>query len=73
MNRYLYEPDVRKAMLSVAPQLGYLLDDIKGYGVCKECARQSGNRKDHSTKCPIEEHYALPSDGFCHLWEAVKK
>ena len=39
---------------------------------CITCARAS----DHCgepTRCPIEEHYALPIDGFCHLWEAVKK
>ena len=24
---------------------------------------------DGGTRCPIEEHYALPKDGYCHLWE----
>ena len=27
---------------------------------CVNCGR---------TGCPIEEHYALPKDGYCHLWE----
>lgn len=39
---------------------------------CASCARASDNGglyPDGTTKCPIEEHYALPKDGYCHLWE----
>lgn len=39
---------------------------------CVNCGRTVNNGgwyKDGRTRCPIEEHYALPKDGFCHLWE----
>lgn len=39
--------------------------------VCATCGRASSNR-DFGTACPIEDHYALPLDGHCHLWEEVK-
>lgn len=39
--------------------------------VCATCGRASANRA-HTTACPIEEHYAVPLDGHCHLWEGVK-
>lgn len=40
--------------------------------VCATCGRASSNL-DHATRCPIEEHYAVPLDGHCHLWEEVKR
>jgi len=39
---------------------------------CVNCGRTANNGgwyADGGTRCPIEEHYALPKDGFCHLWE----
>ena len=39
---------------------------------CVNCGRTANNGgwyKDGRTRCPIEEHYALPKDGYCHLWE----
>ena len=36
---------------------------------CQTCARSSDNCEHTTTRCPIEEHYALPKDGYCHLWE----
>lgn len=39
--------------------------------VCATCGRNSAHL-DHATRCPIEEHYAVPLDGHCHLWEAMK-
>ena len=39
---------------------------------CVNCGRTINNGgwyKDGRTRCPIEEHYALPKDGYCHLWE----
>ena len=39
--------------------------------VCATCGRASSNR-DLGTACPIEDHYALPLDGHCHLWEEIK-
>ena len=42
------------------------------YKTCLNCGRTANNGgfyKDGRTRCPIEEHYALPKDGHCHLWE----
>ena len=39
---------------------------------CVTCGRTVNNGgwyADGRTRCPIEEHYALPKDGYCHLWE----
>ena len=39
---------------------------------CVNCGRTANNGgwyADGRTRCPIEEHYALLKDGFCHLWE----
>ena len=36
---------------------------------CGRTANKGGWFADGRTRCPIEEHYALPKDGFCHLWE----
>ncbi len=39
---------------------------------CVNCGRTVNNGgwyADGGTRCPIEEHYALPKDGYCHLWE----
>ena len=43
--------------------------------MCINCGRTVNNGgwyKDGRTRCPIEEHYALPKDGYCHLWEKRK-
>lgn len=42
---------------------------------CVNCGRTVNNGgwyEDGRTRCPIEEHYALPKDGYCHLWEKKK-
>ena len=42
---------------------------------CVNCGRTANNGgwyADGGTRCPIEEHYALPKDGYCHLWEKRK-
>ena len=36
---------------------------------CGMTANKGGWYADGRTRCPIEEHYALPKDGYCHLWE----
>jgi len=39
---------------------------------CVNCGRTANNGgwyADGRTRCPIEERYALPKDGYCHLWE----
>lgn len=43
---------------------------------CRECKRNADNGglyDDGRTKCPIQEHYALPQDGFCHLGERSRR
>lgn len=38
--------------------------------LCKDCKRNADNGglyPDGRTRCPIQEHYALPDDGHCHL------
>ena len=40
--------------------------------ICVNCGRTANNGGWYvggRTRCPIEEHYALPKDGYCHLWE----
>lgn len=42
---------------------------------CVNCGRTVNNGgwyEDGRTRCPIEEHYALPKDGYCYLWEKKK-
>ena len=41
-------------------------------GKCPTCKRCSDNCES-GTNCPIEEHYALPLDGYCHLYEPMEK
>ena len=44
---------------------------------CETCGRNADNggfyETDNRTKCPIQEHYALPKDGRCHLYEPTDK
>lgn len=42
---------------------------------CKDCKRNADNGgvyPDGKTQCPIQEHYALLQDGFCHLGERIE-
>ena len=51
------------------------LPSAKPEHTCVTCGRTVNNGgwyKDGKTRCPIEEHYALPRDGYCHLWEKQK-
>lgn len=46
--------------------------DAQPERTCVNCGRTANNGgwyADGRTRCPIEEHYALPKDGYCHLWE----
>lgn len=38
---------------------------------CKRNADNGGVYEDGRTKCPIQEHYALLLDGYCHLYEQI--
>lgn len=41
-----------------------------GVHTCATCIRKC-EFCDGSTDCPIEHYYALPLDGYCHLWKGV--
>lgn len=48
------------------------LPSVQPKRTCVNCGRTMNNGgwyADGGTRCPIEEHYALPKDGYCHLWE----
>lgn len=48
------------------------LPAVKADHTCATCGRCSSSPKwmaKEGTGCPIEKSYALPNDGFCHLWE----
>lgn len=48
------------------------LPSVQAERTCVNCGRTANNGgwyADGRTRCPIEEHYALPKDGYCHLWE----
>lgn len=48
------------------------LPPVQPERTCVNCGRTANNGgwyADGGTRCPIEEHYALPKDGYCHLWE----
>ena len=48
------------------------LQTVQPERTCVNCGRTVNNGgwyADGRTRCPIEEHYALPKDGYCHLWE----
>ena len=50
----------------------YDLPSAQPERTCVNCGRTANNGgwyADGRTRCPIEEHYALPKDGFCYLWE----
>ena len=72
---------IETAHLPVIADAGYevvRMDDILALPsaqperTCVNCGRTMNNGgwyADGRTRCPIEEHYALPKDGYCHLWE----
>ena len=43
-----------------------------GIHVCASCKRNADNIA-YGTDCPIQEHYTLPKDGYCHLWKGEKE
>ena len=49
--------------------------DAQQWIPCSNCARNADNGglyPDGRTRCPIQEHYALLKDGYCHLAEPWK-
>lgn len=57
-----------------------IIDNISSADVmpihhCSTCGRNADNGgmyEDGRTMCPIQEHYALLRDGFCHLYSPAK-
>lgn len=53
----------------VAEALDIAIEALKAKcPTCKWCS----DHQTSGTRCPIEEHYALPKDGYCHLYEPYK-
>ena len=71
--------DVRKDVVIIKNEGGYfgtvadeIMPSAQPERTCVNCGRTANNGgwyADGRTRCPIEEHYALPKDGYCHLWE----
>ena len=64
--------DAIKTLKSMAVPLVRKLPSAQPERTCVNCGRTVNNGgwyADGGTRCPIEEHYALPKDGYCHLWE----
>ena len=58
--------------INLADSIIDLLPPAEPEHTCVNCGRTANNGgwyADGRTRCPIEEHYALPKDGYCHLWE----
>ena len=63
----------------VASTIRMFVDRIKALpsaepktGRCETCKRNADNGgfyDDGRTRCPIQEHYVLLKDGYCHLYE----
>ena len=69
---YDTEDDMDKALYNFAHYHLVTTPSAKPERTCVNCGRTANNGgwyADGRTRCPIEEHYALPKDGFCHLWE----
>ena len=64
--------DIEYVMLSEVQMKMRNLPSAQPERTCVNCGRTANNGgwyADGGTRCPIEEHYALPKDGYCHLWE----
>ena len=64
--------DIEYVMLSEVQMKMRKLPSAQPERTCVNCGRTANNGgwyADGGTRCPIEEHYALPKDGYCHLWE----
>jgi hypothetical protein len=75
----IYRQDAIDAVVRVREYHAYdeieelkALPSVQPERTCVNCGRTVNNGgwyADGRTRCPIEEHYALPKDGYCHLWE----
>lgn len=67
-----YAVKVERASLTAYKEQLEYLPSVQPERTCVNCGRTVNNGgwyADGGTRCPIEEHYALPKDGYCHLWE----
>ena len=67
-----YAVKVERASLKAYRETLNVLPSAQPERTCVNCGRTANNGgwyADGGTRCPIEEHYALPKDGYCHLWE----
>lgn len=70
-----YKEEFEKACVAIRDKYIEALKELPSAQperTCVNCGRTANNGgwyADGGTRCPIEEHYALPKDGFCHLWE----
>ena len=68
----LTKDEYEKLLKDMADAPIVLLSSAQPERTCVNCGRTANNGgwyADGGTRCPIEEHYALPKDGYCHLWE----
>jgi hypothetical protein len=66
------EEGTEEGFIGTVKQLLEGLPSAQPERTCVNCGRTANNGgwyADGRTRCPIEEHYALPKDGYCHLWE----
>jgi hypothetical protein len=61
--------DCKDAAKSVLDDLPSAQSEMRHCVNCGRTVNNGGWYKDGRTRCPIEEHYQLPKDGYCHLWE----
>ena len=67
-----YAVKVERASLVAFRETLEYMPSVQPERTCVNCGRTVNNGgwyADGRTRCPIEEHYALPKDGYCHLWE----
>ena len=71
-DKQMYEMGLREQLADDSDSYDALLPSAQAERTCVNCGRTVNNGgwyEDGRTRCPIEEHYALPKDGYCHLWE----
>jgi hypothetical protein len=71
-NNDWYEGEKDVALIDFFPVSEAINSSARPERTCVNCGRTVNNGgwyADGRTRCPIEEHYALPKDGYCHLWE----
>ena len=75
VDREMTEEELKELKKKIADSPVVLLPSAQPERTCVNCGRTANNGgwyADGRTRCPIEEHYALPKDGYCHLWEKKK-